>query len=75
MGGGMMCPPYRSGDREEAVVADEDNVEDGGWTQQVVHDQPELTQSPAQHPLASQDVGDVHRDAESPCREPGGGEG
>lgn len=54
-----------SGDRLEAVVADEDNVEDRRWTKHVVHDQPQLTQSSTQGPPACEDVRDVDWDAES----------
>lgn len=52
-----------SGDWQEAVVADENNAEDRRRTKQVVHDQPQLTQSSTQRPPACEDVGDVHRDA------------
>ena len=58
-----------SGDGEESVVADEDDVEDRGSTQQVVHEEPQLTESSAQHPAACQDVGDVYRDAEGTCKD------
>lgn len=34
---------HRSGDREETVVADEDDVEDRSGAEEVVHHQPELT--------------------------------
>lgn len=56
---------HRSGDGQEAVVADKDDVEDGCGAEQIVHDQPEFTQPSAQHPPACQGVGDVDWDAES----------
>lgn len=59
---------HRSGDGQEAVVADQDDVEDGCRTQQVVHDQPQLTQPSAQHPPACECVRDVDWDAERTCR-------
>lgn len=37
---------HRLGNRQETIVADEDDVEDWRSTQQVIHDQPQLTQSP-----------------------------
>lgn len=55
---------HRSGDGQEAVVADKDDVEDGCGAEQVVHDKPEFTQTSAQSPPACQGVGDVDRDAE-----------
>lgn len=58
---------HRSGDREETVVADEDDVEDGSGAEEVVHHQPELTQPSAQHPFACQDVGQIHRNTKGPC--------
>lgn len=65
---GRKLSTHRSGDGQEAVVADEDDVEDGRRTQQVVHDQPQLTQSSAQHPPACECVRDVDWDAERTCR-------
>lgn len=59
--------PYRSGDTDEPVEADQDDVEDGGGAHQVVHHQPQLTQAPAEPPLARQHVGDVEGDAEAAC--------
>lgn len=56
---------HRSGDGQEAVVADKDNVEDGCRAEQIVHDQPEFTQPSAQRPPACQGVGDVDWNAES----------
>lgn len=58
-----MCSTYRSGDWEEAIVADEDDAEDGCWTKQVVHDQPEFAEPSTQRPPPCEDVGDVDRDA------------
>lgn len=59
----------RSGDREETVVADEDDVEDGSSAEEVVHHQPELTQPSAQHPFACQDVGQINWNTKGPCGE------
>lgn len=58
---------HRSGDREETVVADENDVEDGSGAEEVVHHQPELTQPSAQHPFACQDVGQIHWNTKGPC--------
>lgn len=55
---------YSSGDRQESVVADQNYVEDGGSTEQIVHHEPQLAESTAQHPSACQDVGHVHGDTE-----------
>lgn len=63
-GGAGGVGTHRSSDRQEAVVADEHDVEHGGGAEQVVHDQPHLAQTLAQHPPARQVVRDVHRDAE-----------
>lgn len=62
------CYTHCSGDWQEAVVAYEDDVEDRRRTKQVVHDQPQLTQSSAQCPPACEDVRDVDWDAECPYR-------
>lgn len=56
---------HRSGDGQEAVVADKDDVEDGCGAEQVVHDQPQFTQPSAQRPPACEGVRDVDWDAES----------
>lgn len=58
---------YCSRDGEEAVITDEDDVKDRGGAQQVIHDQPHFAETLTQHPLASQVVWDVHRDAEGTC--------
>lgn len=55
---------HRVCNRKEAVVANEDDVEDGRCAEKVVHDQPELAQSTAQHPPACECVRDVDWDAE-----------
>lgn len=65
---GTGCSTHCSGDWQKAVVADEDDVEDRGRAKQVVHDQPQFTQSSAQCPPACEDVGDVDRDAECSYR-------
>lgn len=59
--------PYRLGDGDESVEADQDDVEDRGSAHQVVHHQPQLAQAPAEPPLARQHVGDVEGDAEAAC--------
>lgn len=58
-----------SGDGEEPVIADEDYVEDRGSAEQVVHEEPQLTETSAQHPAACQVVGDVYRDTECTCKD------
>lgn len=55
---------HRVCNRQEAVVTDEDDVEDRSCTKKVVHDQPQLAQSSAQHPSACECVRDVDWDAE-----------
>lgn len=55
---------HRTCNGQEAVVTNEDDVEDGRCAKQVVHDQPQLAQSSAQHPLACECVRDVDWDAE-----------
>lgn len=64
----MWCSTHCSGDWQEAVIADEDDVEDGRRTQQVVHDQPQLAHSSAQSPPACEYVRHVDWDAERPYR-------
>ena len=59
---------HSSGHWQEAVIANQHNVEDGCRAEQVVHDQPHLAETFAQHPPARQAVRDVHRDAESACK-------
>ena len=59
--------PHRSGDGEKAVVTDEDDVEDGRRAEQVVHEQPHLAETSAQHPATCQVVRNVDRDAEGTC--------
>lgn len=58
---------YCSCDWQEAVVTNQDDVEDWGSAEQVVHDQPHLAETLTQHPAASQVVWDVYRDAEGTC--------
>lgn len=55
---------HRTRNGQEAVVTNEDDVEDGRCAKQVVHDQPQLAQSSAQHPPACECVRDVDWDAE-----------
>lgn len=55
---------HRLCNRQEAVVANEDDVEDRRCAEKVVHDQPELAQSSAQHPPACECVRDVGWNAE-----------
>lgn len=66
--GACTARTHSSGHREEAVIANKHDVEDGCGAEQVVHDQPHLAEPLAQHPAARQAVGDVHRDAESACK-------
>lgn len=61
-----LCCTHRPGDRQEAIIADEDDVEDRSCAEEIIHHQPQLAQSTAQHPLPSEDVRDVHRNAERP---------
>lgn len=62
------CSTHCSGDWQEAVIADEYNVEGRRGTKQVVHDQPQLTQTAAQCPSAREGVRDIDWDAESTYR-------
>ena len=55
---------YSPCDWQEAVITNEDNVEDWCGAEQVVHDQPHLAETLTQHPSTRQVVRDVHRDAE-----------
>lgn len=58
---------HSSGDGQEAVVADEHDVEDGRGAQQVVHHQPQLAETPAEGPAAGQHIGHIQWDAEGTC--------
>ena len=59
---------HRSGDGKKAIIADQNDVEDRGSAEEVVHNQPQFTEPSTQHPFARQYVGHVHWNTESPCR-------
>lgn len=63
----MDTQTHSTGDRQEAVVADEHDVEDGRGAEQIVHHQPQLAEASAKGPAAGQHVGHIQRDAEGPC--------